>query len=136
MPTEKDFWIFALSFLALTVSFLLSDLFVFFVKIMESDIVVCVEGAPWEVGEEDDISESEDETDIRGEESADDDDSELNSKSDGIFSLSLSWVRGQTDDDDMFSLSLSDVFDQFSEAEAVASTIIIGLMPCTGEGLF
>ena len=134
MATGKDFWIFALSFLALTVSFLLSDLLVFFVKIMESDIVVCVEGAPWEVGEEDDISESEDETDIRGEESADDDDSELNSKSDGIFSLSLSWVRGQTDDDDMFSLS--DVFDQFSEAEAVASTIIIGLMPCTDVGLF
>ena len=113
-----------LSFLALTVSFLLSDLLVFFVKIMESNIVVCVE---------DDISESKDETDIREES---DDDSELNSKIDGIFSLSLSWVRGQTDDDDMFSLSLSDVFDQFSEAEAVASTIIIGLMPCTDEGLF
>ena len=99
--------------------------------------MVGVEGAPWEVGEEDDISDSEDESGIRGKAAAADDDSELNSNSDGIFSLSLSWVNGQTDDDDMFSLSLSEVFNQLSEAETVGSTIIItGLMPCTDVGLF
>ena len=71
----------------------------------------------------DDISDSDDESVIRGVAAADD--SELNSKVEGTFSLSLSWVRGQTDGVDLFSLS--EVVDQLSEAETVVPNIIIGV---------
>ena len=97
----------------------LSSAIFFFIKIVESENVVGVEGALWEGDKEDEIS-----------------DSELNSNRNVIFSLSLSWVRGQTDDDDMFSLSLSEVFDQLCEVDTVASTIIIGLMSCAEVGSF
>ena len=72
----------------------------------------------------DDISDSDDESVIRGVAAADD--SELNSNVEGTFSLSLSWVRGQTDGVDLFSLS--EVFNQLSEAETVVPNIIIGVL--------
>ena len=80
-----------------------------------------------------DISDSDDERFIRGEAAADD--SELNSSVEGTFSLSLSWVRGQTDGVDLFSLS--EVFNQLSEATTVVPNIIIGvLMSSTDVALF
>ena len=73
-------------------------------------LVKGVEGPLW-VDDAEDIFDSEIDGIIRTGEADDDDDSELNSKGDDTFSLSLSWAEGQTDGEGIFSLPLSEVFD-------------------------
>ena len=92
------------------VSSLLSVLLLF-VKLVEG-----VEEPPW-VDDAEDIFDSEIDGIIRTGEADDDDDSELNSKGDDTFSLSLSWAEGQTDGEGIFSLPLSEVFDRLSDAK-------------------
>ena len=103
------------------VSSLLSVLLLF-VKLVEG-----VEEPPW-VDDAEDIFDSEIDGIIRTGEADDDDDSELNSKGDDSFSLSLSWIKGQTDGEGIFSLPLSEVFDRLSDAKTG-----IGVMSPTAE---
>ena len=90
-------------------------------------LVKGVEGPLW-VDDAEDIFDSEIDGIIRTGEADDDDDSELNSKGDDSFSLSLSWIKGQTDGEGIFSLPLSEVFDRLSDAKTG-----IGMMSPTAE---